>query len=156
MSAIELKNLDLAAVGRLAITLASISHAGDCIQLHGDLGAGKTTFCQHFIQALLAVPQAVTSPTFNIVQWYDARGGLRICHADLYRLKHAGDLQEIGIEEAYDQHILLVEWPEIAKAYLPELSLHIVITLQADDTRNMRLDNIDDGWQQRLQGVGIV
>ena len=155
MSAIELTNLDLDAVGRLAVTLANIARAGDCFALQGDLGAGKTTFSQHFIRSLLSTPQDVTSPTFNIVQWYDTRAGFRICHADLYRLKHEGELLEIGLEEAYEQHVLLVEWPEIAKDHLPNEALYLKIIQQADDARTIIIDSHDDGWKKRLTEVGI-
>jgi tRNA threonylcarbamoyladenosine biosynthesis protein TsaE len=155
MSAIELVNLDLNRVGQLATTLAKIAHAGDCFALQGDLGAGKTTFSQHFIRSLLNAPQDVTSPTFTIVQWYDTRAGFRICHADLYRLKHESELFEIGLEEAYEQHVLLVEWPEIARNHLPEDTLYLSIVQQVDDTRTIHLHSHSEEWEQRLAEAGI-
>lgn len=137
----------------LAERLADVVQPGDVIALYGEIGAGKTTFSQHFIRPLLAVSQEVTSPTFNIVQWYDGNRGFRICHADLYRLKQESELLELGLEEAFERDVTLIEWPEIAKNYLPEQALHILITMQQDDTRQFEFSTASSHWHERLQGV---
>lgn len=84
------------------------------ICLSGDLGAGKTEFSRSYINALSAEKQIVTSPTYNIVQIYEASDN-KIYHFDLYRLETEEELREIGFEEALEDGICLIEWPEIAK-----------------------------------------
>ncbi|BCJ92115.1 bifunctional tRNA (adenosine(37)-N6)-threonylcarbamoyltransferase complex ATPase subunit type 1 TsaE/phosphotransferase [Terrihabitans soli] len=105
---------DEAATARLAAALAPMFTPGDLITLSGALGAGKTAFARYVIRQLsgdfrLDVP----SPTFSIMQVYDTPRG-RVIHADLYRLSGSGELGEIGWEDASDNSILLVEWPERA------------------------------------------
>ena len=82
------------------------------ILLEGDVGAGKTTFSQFFIQRLLKdLAQPVTSPTFNIVQIYDTVKG-PVWHVDLYRIKHEEEIFELGLFEAMHECICLIEWSQ--------------------------------------------
>ena len=94
----------------LANILASLCQIGDVLLLKGDLGSGKTTFAQYFIQKLSDVKE-VTSPTFNIVNIYESKD-FPIYHYDLYRLKSKEELHELGIEEAFKTGVALIEWPE--------------------------------------------
>lgn len=83
------------------------------ILLEGDVGAGKTTFSQFFIQKLLKdLAQPVTSPTFNIVQIYDTVKGA-VWHVDLYRIKHEEEIFELGLFEAMHECICLIEWSQL-------------------------------------------
>src|SRR5512147_2050849 len=111
---------DLAATEALARRLAAVARTGDVIALHGDLGAGKTTFARAFIQARAgaAGEAEVPSPTFTLVQIYDLPSGA-IWHFDLYRLTAAGQVWELGFEEALATAITLIEWPERLAALLP-------------------------------------
>lgn len=94
------------------------------IALHGDLGSGKTTFVRGFIQELCGqIP--VPSPTFTILQVYESPNG-KIVHSDLYRIKDSSEIQEIGLEEFFDNSIVFVEWPE--KANLPKTKLNFYFT----------------------------
>ena len=87
--------------------------AGDIVALKGDLGAGKTTLARSVIRALAGDPQLdVPSPTFTLVQSYDAR--IPVHHFDLYRLGSPDELEELGLAEAASDGIALVEWPERA------------------------------------------
>jgi tRNA threonylcarbamoyl adenosine modification protein YjeE len=95
--------------GRLAGRLA----AGDVVLLEGDLGAGKSELARAVIRTLAGADIPVPSPTFTLVQAYDLPR-LEIGHADLYRLGDPGEIQELGLEEAWQQGALLVEWPERA------------------------------------------
>ncbi|MFU0505885.1 tRNA (adenosine(37)-N6)-threonylcarbamoyltransferase complex ATPase subunit type 1 TsaE [Pseudaminobacter sp. NGMCC 1.201702] len=104
---------DEAATNRLGEDLALALRQGDVLALHGDLGAGKTTLARSLIRALAAdADLEVPSPTFTLVQAYDAR--IPVHHFDLYRLSSADELDELGFEDALEQGIALVEWPERA------------------------------------------
>ncbi len=86
------------------------------VLLEGDVGAGKTTFSQFFINELQEVSQQlVTSPTFNIVQVYDTTKG-QVWHVDLYRIKHEEEIFELGLLEAMHEHVCLIEWPYILQS----------------------------------------
>ena len=116
-----------AALRRFAETVAFIVRPGDTITLHGDLGAGKTTFARALIRAVLGDAEAeVPSPTFTLVQTYDA-GRMSIAHFDLYRLTDACEIDELGLDDALARGIALVEWPERAAGRLPadRLEIHI-------------------------------
>ena len=91
--------------------LALAARAGDVITLSGPLGVGKTALARGFIAAL-GHDGEVPSPSFAIVQPYD---GLDppVWHVDLYRIEHAAEIEELGLDAAADA-ILLVEWPERA------------------------------------------
>ncbi|MCR4265700.1 tRNA (adenosine(37)-N6)-threonylcarbamoyltransferase complex ATPase subunit type 1 TsaE [Nitratireductor sp. ZSWI3] len=106
----------------IAVALKS----GDVLALKGDLGAGKTTLARAIIRALAGNPELdVPSPTFTLTQSYDAR--LPVHHFDLYRLADPDELEELGLAEAAENGVALVEWPERAGAALADairLELH--------------------------------
>jgi tRNA threonylcarbamoyladenosine biosynthesis protein TsaE len=102
---------DAEATARLARRLAPRLGAGDTLLLDGPIGAGKTHFARALIQALLPVPEDVPSPTFTLVQTYQA-AAFEIWHCDLYRLSTARDVLELGLDEAFGQALCLVEWPD--------------------------------------------
>ena len=81
--ALDLTLHDADQTARLAVTLGCALTAGDVVLLTGDVGAGKTHFARALIQSLLPVPEDVPSPTFTLVQTYDAPAAA-IWHADLY------------------------------------------------------------------------
>lgn len=114
----------------LARRLGTSAKIGDAVLLHGDLGAGKTTFAQAFVQA--RYPAAiVTSPTFSICQEYED-----IVHYDLYRINSLEELNELDIQEHFYHKICLVEWPEILGSLTPKTAKHIHIEQGATtDTR---------------------
>lgn len=90
----------------LASLLAPKLQPGICVLLYGDLGAGKTEFVRGLGSALGI--SGVRSPSFTLINEYEADCGLRVIHADLYRLE---DADSLGLEE-YEDSVLLVEWPE--------------------------------------------
>ena len=107
------------------------------ILLNGELGAGKTTFVKHIVACKGGDQRLVTSPTFNIMHVYDVQDGL-ISHFDLYRIKNEIELDNIGLIEALDESIVIIEWGDLAKKYItkPYLELKIDFT---DDAKTRHL-----------------
>ena len=109
---LTLSDLDEPAMQRVAMLLALGIRPGDTLALHGDLGAGKTTFARALIRAWSCDDELeVVSPTFSLVQIYDAARG-RIEHYDLYRLKSVDEADEIGLGDAGRDVIRIIEWPD--------------------------------------------
>ena len=108
------------------------------IALHGDLGAGKTTFVQ-FLAAALGVSRPVTSPTFTLVGEYPLPDGGLLVHMDLYRLSPGTDLGAIGFDEyLHSGALVAIEWAERAADALPTDTLHLYIDLvPGDDARRV-------------------
>lgn len=97
------------------------------IALKGSLGVGKSFFAKHFINHLQQSKSEILSPTFNIVCSYDSKKG-QIFHLDLYRLKSASELENIDFFSIINNHICLIEWPEIAENFLPKNHLELKIS----------------------------
>lgn len=116
----------------IAQTIAERLKTGDIILLSGDLGTGKTTIAAMIIQAVCGSDVEVTSPTFNIMQSYHTTRG-EIWHYDLYRIEQAEELEEIGLSEALQQAITIIEWPDIA---MPFIKNHRHISLRLDYAEN--------------------
>lgn len=113
----------MAAAQRLAAGLRT----GDVVCLRGVLGAGKSVFARALIRAACGVPaMPVPSPTFTLVQIYDAPGGA-VWHFDLYRIADPEEIDELGWEDALAEGIALVEWPERLDGRLPPDRLEIAI-----------------------------
>jgi tRNA threonylcarbamoyladenosine biosynthesis protein TsaE len=122
MSALELILDDEAATLALGRQLAAALPDGMVAFLHGDLGAGKTTFARAFLQAL-GVGERVKSPTYSLVEGYDI-GDRRAFHLDLYRIADPGELEWLGLDSlAEPGAIVLVEWPERGTGALPPVDL---------------------------------
>ena len=120
----------------LARKLAAKAERGDCYCLVGDLGAGKTEFTRAFIRELCG-EITVASPTFNILQIYE--GDIPIYHFDFYRIKNEADLVEIGLEEALEKGICVIEWPQVAENLLPEKRVNIHIEILDLDRRRIEI-----------------
>lgn len=105
------ESLDLTDFENLARVIGPQLRTGDVVYLKGDLGSGKTTFARALIQGLMGRHTAVPSPTFTLVQTYEAPH-IDIVHYDLYRLETVDDCLELGFDEALSSGALLIEWPE--------------------------------------------
>lgn len=110
--------------------VAASARSVDVIGLRGNLGAGKSFFARAFINALREKETEVLSPTFNLVYSYDTKKG-EVFHFDLYRLKSADELENIGFFEALQNGICLIEWPEIAAEFLKKNYFEIEIKMVA-------------------------
>jgi len=105
-----------------------------CVFLSGELGAGKTTLISALLTAC-GVREPVRSPTYSLIEVYafDACVGV---HLDLYRLHDAGELEQLGLRDyLHERALLLVEWPERARAQLPRPDLWLQLWPQEPGRR---------------------
>lgn len=118
--------------------LGAILTAGDTVLLYGPIGAGKTHLARALIQSRLAAIgqiEDVPSPTFTLVQVYDI-GAFEIWHADLYRLTSPDEVIELGLDDAFKEALVLVEWPDRLGSLVPETALRLSLSGN-DDARNL-------------------
>lgn len=122
---------DEAATQRLGRLLAGSVHVGDLIALDGPLGAGKTTLVRALVEELGGEPADVSSPTFTLLNRYDAR--LPVVHVDAYRLQGPAALAGLGFDELSEDGIGIIEWAERVLAGLPTAQTwRIVLSHRAD------------------------
>lgn len=111
-----------------------------CIELRGDLGAGKTTFARHLLRAL-GVTGRVKSPSYALMEPYRVGTSLDAWHFDLYRFDDPHEWEDAGFRDVFAQPGLkLVEWPERAAGLLPEPDLRVTIALGDGDRRRVTLE----------------
>lgn len=136
-----------------AARLGTLLRAGDTLLLEGSIGAGKTHLARSLIQSRLRAPEDVPSPTFTLVQTYEA-GDTEIWHADLYRLSGPQDIMELGLTDAFETAICLIEWPDRLGELLPDTALTLTLSQgETDDTRKLELTWTDLQWDARLKGI---
>ncbi len=118
---------------RLGAWLAERLRPGDCLLLEGPIGAGKSHLARAIIRARLGRMEDVPSPTFTLVQTYQAE--VEIWHADLYRLSHVDEVAELGLEEAFDSAICLIEWPDRLGSTAPKSAIRLALSSQGEGRR---------------------
>ncbi len=124
-----------------AQTLALRPELADaCIELHGHLGAGKTTFVRHLLRAL-GVQGRIKSPTYTVMEPYELPRGGVASHFDFYRFTDPREWADAGLREVFAAPGLkLAEWPEHAAEVLPVADLRLYIDTLPDDSRSVRLE----------------
>ncbi len=145
--------VDLAATEALGARIAAGLSRGDVVALQGDLGAGKTTLARAILRAL-GVTESVPSPTFTLVQTYETPR-LTVRHYDLYRIRKPSEIDELGLEEAVEDGAVLIEWPEHGDDYLPDDTLHVVLTATGSQPRRADLAG-PARWASLLSGAALV
>ena len=106
------------------------------VAFYAPMGAGKTTFTTAVCKALGVQEDAVSSPTFAIVNEYRAGDGKPVFHFDFYRLEDPAEALDIGLYDYLDSgHLCLMEWPENIEPLLPEETLRVHISVLPDQSR---------------------
>ncbi len=140
---------DADATTQLAQSIAPLLRVGDVLLLEGEIGAGKTHFARALIQSF--VSEDVPSPTFTLVQTYLAPV-FEIWHADLYRLSHPDEAIELGLTEAFEAAVCLVEWPEKLGEDRPKAALTLRFS-PLGDGREVEFTSDNQVWAERLKGI---
>jgi tRNA threonylcarbamoyladenosine biosynthesis protein TsaE len=109
---------------------------GDVLALHGDLGAGKTTFVQGIAQGWGATDE-VSSPTFVLVNIYRRPDGALIHHMDAYRIQSALEAEDLDLDEMMRSGALLVEWAERIQSALPQEHLEVQLAYVNEEQRSL-------------------
>lgn len=123
----------------IAAALAARLRGGECLALHGDLGAGKTQFVRGLVVGLGGNPRAVSSPTFVLLNVYGG-GRLTVYHLDAYRVHGADDFEAIGFDELLEQDdaVVVVEWADRVRELLPpDRTIHVRITPVGEGQRQI-------------------
>lgn len=138
------------ATDQLGAALASVAKTGDCILLSGQIGAGKSALARAFIRALLGPETEVPSPTFTLVQTYE-HSDFEIWHADLYRLSDTQEAVELGLTDAFDTAVTLIEWPDLLGDLAPAHALSIHLTVQ--EASHTAVMSYGPDWSDRIAQV---
>lgn len=137
----------------LARRIAALLRPGDVLLLAGSVGAGKTHFARSLIQGLLPIPEDVPSPTYTLIQTYEGPD-CEIIHADLYRLGSVDEIEELGLLDAFQSAICLIEWPDRLGAFSPTDALHLEFTPETgDNVRQITIRAASHAWAQRLKRI---
>ena len=118
--------------------------------LNGDLGVGKTVFTQGIARGL-GITEAVSSPTFTIVQVYE-EGRLPFYHFDVYRIGDIEEMEEIGYDDYFfGNGVCMIEWAELIEELIPENSIHVTIEKDLEkgfDYRRITITGLE-GWENK-------
>jgi len=143
---------DEEATRQFAGQLAQGCLAGALLFLHGDLGAGKTTFSRYLLQAL-GHQGNVKSPTYTLVESYQLNE-LAVFHFDLYRLHDPEELEFMGIRDYFvPENLCVVEWPERGQPLLPVPDLDLRLKIISPNARELQLQAMTAKGQAILEQI---
>ncbi|MGI4877472.1 MAG: tRNA (adenosine(37)-N6)-threonylcarbamoyltransferase complex ATPase subunit type 1 TsaE [Janthinobacterium lividum] len=134
-----------AGLAAFAGRVSALVRVGDVVALSGTLGAGKTSFARGFLRGL-GFTGEVPSPTFTLVQTYDTVPP--VWHVDLYRLDSPAEADGLGLDDAYDDAVVIIEWPERLGSRLPAEALLIRIDGAGEATRRLTA-TVPGSWEER-------
>ncbi len=129
----------------LADLIAPALKLGDTLLLSGAIGAGKSFFSRAIIRHIFGQDTEVPSPTFTLVQTY-SNDETEVWHCDLYRLLNPDDIFELGLDEAFETAICLIEWPDRLGQDAPENALNL--EFRAETTGHSVQISGPDSWSQ--------
>jgi tRNA threonylcarbamoyladenosine biosynthesis protein TsaE len=144
---------DLSATARLGRALARGLFPGAVVALTGTLGAGKTHLVRAIVEGLgIADSRFVSSPTFVLIQEYDAR--LPIYHIDAYRLTNAEEFADLGVHEYFEgDGVCLVEWADRVEAALPPEHLHIHLNITGEQSRQATIEGRGKRYEDIVEAL---
>ncbi|MBI5043070.1 MAG: tRNA (adenosine(37)-N6)-threonylcarbamoyltransferase complex ATPase subunit type 1 TsaE [Nitrospirae bacterium] len=138
---------------KLGERLGRLLKEGDIICLHGELGAGKTSFTQGIAKGMDVAKAFITSPTFVIVNEY--KGRLALYHIDLYRLNNIAEIEDIGLSEYLKgEAVTVIEWAEKAEGLLSEERLSVYLENSGGDKRSFTFKATGKRYEEIVQGLG--
>jgi len=133
-------NFTLDQINKTAAKLLADTANYKVFAFHGEMGAGKTTFI-HALCEEMKIADAISSPTFSIINQYKTVDEQTVYHMDLYRIKDENEAVSAGVEDClFSGNYCFVEWPEKAPGVFPDDTLHITITSINDNTRKLRIN----------------
>ncbi len=139
---------DAAATEAYGRALAAKVRPGDVVALSGQLGAGKTSIARGLLAALGLEGEA-PSPSFAIVQPYEPpETAFPVLHVDLYRIDDPDEAEELGLDDARADSLLLVEWPERLHDSFWADALWLTLTIEADGSRALTA-RVPAAWKDR-------
>ncbi len=134
-----------------ALALAGARPVNAVLTLHGDLGAGKTTFTRHLLQAL-GVHGRIKSPTYAVMEPYDV--GWPVAHFDFYRFADPQEWEDAGFRDVFAASGLKIcEWPQKAQGLLPTPDLALHLSMGAGQAREVRLEAHTSEGQRLMQAL---
>ena len=129
---------DLSSIDSAAEDFLVLTKGHSLIAFYAPMGAGKTTFTTALCRALGVDGDAVSSPTFSIVNEYRTKSGESVFHFDFYRINRIAEALDIGFYDYIDSGCLcLMEWPENIEGILPEETLKVSISVEEDGSRTV-------------------
>ena len=137
----------------LARELAAVLEPGDVVLLAGPLGAGKTEFTKGLAHGL-DIKDTVVSPTFTLTREYHGR--LPLLHVDVYRLDHAEEFLDLGLDHDVDadEAVTVIEWGDVAEALVPTDHLLVSLAHAVDVTaRVIELHPVGASWARRVEAL---
>ena len=131
----------------LAKNFSNYLTGGEVIYLYGEMGVGKTTFVKYLINQFQIKKKLetteVTSPTFNLLNEYDA-GDLVIKHYDLFRLKDKSEVKNLDLFDKNENTITLIEWPELIKKDNLKKTIDLMFNYENElNNRSVKIDGLD-------------
>jgi tRNA threonylcarbamoyladenosine biosynthesis protein TsaE len=127
---------DISALDRAAREFLGQIGERKLVAFHAPMGAGKTTFTTAVCRALGVEADAVSSPTFSIVNEYRTKDGESIFHFDFYRINKVAEALDIGFYDYIDSgYLCLMEWPENIEDIIPDETVRVRISVDPDGSR---------------------
>jgi tRNA threonylcarbamoyladenosine biosynthesis protein TsaE len=137
---------------RVGMRLGGLLQTGDVICLQGELGAGKTTLVQGIAQGWGSL-DAVSSPTFVLINIYRRPDATQLFHLDAYRLESVPEAEELDIDTLLSQGPLVVEWPERIEPVLPDERLWMKLDYVAEEHREMQFTTRGERYESLLAAL---
>ncbi len=139
----------------VGLKLGEEANSGEVYCLLGDLGVGKTVLTQGFAKGL-AIDEAISSPTFTIIQEYED-GRLPFYHFDVYRIADPEEMDEIGFEDyVYGNGVCLIEWANLIEELIPDFAKVIVIEKDLEKGFDYRKITVTEGKDAFALVAGLI